>query len=60
MNFLKKLFTGKKENTEKKKILTIFMECQDNKHFEFTDRMAAYVAVYKIEADEFACKEHNM
>lgn len=22
--------------------------------------MAAHVAVYKIEADEFACKEHNM
>jgi 5-nitroimidazole antibiotic resistance protein len=49
-----------KDREEKKKILTIFMECQDKKHFEFTDRMAAYVAVYKIEADEFACKEHNM
>ena len=49
-----------KDREEKKKILTIFMECQDKKHFEFTDRMAAHVAVYKIEADEFACKEHNM
>lgn len=49
-----------KDREEKKKILTIFMECQDKKHFEFTDRMAVHVAVYKIEADEFACKEHNM
>ena len=49
-----------KDREEKKKILTIFMECQDKKHFEFTDRMVAHVAVYKIEADEFACKEHNM
>ena len=49
-----------KDREEKKKILTIFMECQDKKHFEFTDRMAAHVAVYKIEADEFACKEHNL
>lgn len=49
-----------KDREEKKKILTIFMECQDKKYFEFTDRMAAHVAVYKIEADEFACKEHNM
>ena len=48
------------DREEKKKILTIFMECQDKKHFEFTDRIAAHVAVYKIEADEFACKEHNM
>ena len=49
-----------KDREEKKKILTIFMECQDKKHFEFTDRIAAHVAVYKIEADEFACKEHNL
>lgn len=48
-----------KDLEEKKRILTIFMECQDQKHFEFTDRMAAHVAVYKIEADEFACKAHN-
>ena len=34
-----------KDREEKKKILTIFMECQDKKHFEFTDRMAAHVAV---------------
>ncbi len=47
------------DTEEKKRILTVLMECQAGKRFEFTDRMVAHVAIYRLDVEEFACKEHD-